>query len=220
MLADALGIGADTIGLVQHHELSPQAPGPPPKVFIVEHGVAVLLGIRHPDHRVDVGKQLVHPRAMLGCRRIDVGEVEDGHVGERSVRVIPNLANVEPLQQRSGLVSCALGDPCDRCPRRRTARARRAHDAARERVQQARLADPCSADEGKHVRRSLEPKPLSRVFKGRSRARCVQAKRGRRVDRVVERRKARGERHSAAAIAARSSSASVRSSTGSAMRRS
>ena len=217
MLAKALGIGADPVGLVEHHELPSQTGCPPSEVVVVEHGVAVLLGIGDPDHRVDAGEELVHACAVLGGRRIDIREIEDRDVRERTARVVPHLAHVEPAEERGGLLSCALRDPRDGRPGRGTACARRAHDLARERVEQARLADPGAADKGEYVRGPLEAESLPRMSEDTPRARGVQAERPRGVDRVVQSRKARGERHAASgAIDDRSSRASARSSTGSA----
>ena len=59
------------------------------------------------------------------------------------------------------------------------------HVPARERVEQARLADPGAADKGEHVRGPLEAESLPRMSEDTPRARGVQAERPRGVDRVV-----------------------------------
>jgi hypothetical protein len=186
MLAKTLGVRPDPVGLVEHDELPREARCPPPQIFVVEDRVAVFLGVRDPDDGVDAGEELVDPCAILGCRRVDIRQIQDGDVGERAVAVVAHLADVEPPEEGSGLLSRALGDPRDGCPGRRTARARRADVGARESVQQARLADAGPADQGEHVRGSLEPESLPGVVLDPPRARRVQTERRRGVDRIVE----------------------------------
>ena len=131
MLAKALGVGTDAVGLVQHDELPHQAWCPSAQVLIVEHGIAVLLGIGDPDHRVDAGEQLVDTRAVFRCGRVDIRKIEDRDIGERAVAVISYLPHIEPSEKRSGLRARALGDPGDGCPGRGATRARRADVGAR-----------------------------------------------------------------------------------------
>src|SRR6266566_9315250 len=113
----------------------------------MKYGVAVLLGIRDPDDRVDPGEELVDARAMLRRGRIDVRKVEDRNVRERTVRVAPHFSDIEPPEQRSGLVARALRDPGERCAGRWAARPGRAHSLAGERIEEARLAHPGAADQ-------------------------------------------------------------------------
>jgi len=129
----------------------------------MEHRVAVLLGVGDPYHRVHAREELVNPRAMLRRGGVDIGQVEDRDIRECVVAVISHLADVEPREKRSGLLPCAFGDPRDRRIRRGTARARRAHDSARERVEEARFADSGAPDQSENVRGSLEAEPLPRV---------------------------------------------------------
>ena len=187
VLAQTLGVRADAVRLVQDHELSRETRPPAPKVGVVEHRVAVLLGIRDPHHRVYAGQKLVHARAMLGRRRIDIREVEDRDVGEGAVCVVPDLAHVEPPEQRRRLVARALCDPGERRSGGRAACTGRAHDAAGKRVEQARLADTGPSDEGEHVGGPLESESLTRVREHATRARRVEPEHRGRVDRVVER---------------------------------
>jgi len=187
----------------------------------MKHGVAVLLGIRDPDDRVDAREKLVDARAMLRRGRVDVRKVEDRDVRERPVRVVPHVFNVEPPEQRSGLVARALSDPGERCSGRWAARPGRAHGLAGERIEEARLAHPGAADQREHVRRPLESEPSSGIREDLPRPRGVEPQRRGRVHCVVERGEAFRKTHEASgAVAARSSSARVRSSAGSEVRRS
>ena len=212
-----LGLGPDAVGLVQHDELSRKSGRPATEVLVMKHGVAVLLGIRDPDDRVDAREELVDARAMLRRGRVDVRKVEDRDVRERPVRVVPHVPHVEPPEQRSGLVARALGDPGERCAGRWAAWSGRAHRLAGERVEEARLAHSGAPDQRENIRRPLESEPSSGIREDLPRARGVEPKSRGRVDRVVEGGEARGERHGeSGAVAARSSPARARSAAGSA----
>src|SRR5207245_7885342 len=102
-------------------------------VVVVEDGVAILLGIRDPDQSVYAWEELVDACAVLGRRRVDVGQVEDRHIAEAAGVVIAYLAHAEPVEQRSRLAPRAGRDPCHRRIRRGAPRARRADDTAGQR---------------------------------------------------------------------------------------
>ena len=183
----------------------------------MEDGVAILLGIRDPDDRVYAWEELVDACAVLGRRRVDVRQVEDRYIAEAAGVVIAYLANAEPVEQRSGLAPRAGRDPCHGRIRRGTTCARRTDDIARQRVEQARLADAGATDQGEHVCGAFEPESGAGSFAHAPRARRVDTERGGGIGRVGERREADRKRHgSSATRTPRSPVARSRSSAGSA----
>ncbi len=76
--------------------------------------IVVFLGIHDPRDGVDAGKQSIHAVSVLESDRVEVGKVEHGDIGERAARVLPHLADAEPMHEAGEFLAAARRDPRDR----------------------------------------------------------------------------------------------------------
>ena len=152
----------------------------------MEHRVGVLLGVGHPEHRVDTRQDAVDPCGVAGFDRVEVGQVEDGHRGQR-VRdpgwTHHELRPAQPVEQGRCLVGVCRGHPGERRRGRRPVDAHGTDIGARERIEQAGLADTRAAGQRQHVQVAGEPGSGAHGVPDISGGGGVDAEGGRRRDR-------------------------------------
>ena len=132
----------------------------------------ILLGIGHPDHRIDAWQDRLDPLAMGPFDRIEVRQVEDRHVTERVAGVVADLLlRPTPSQSSRPAMSARL----DRGTQAngsavvgRRAEASLTDDPARA-LSRLDLPDPGPADEGQHVGLGREAEPLGELARDSSR---------------------------------------------------
>ncbi|CAM5579400.1 hypothetical protein SGRI78S_06805 [Streptomyces griseus subsp. griseus] len=119
VVEDEVGrLAGQPVGLVEDDEGDLGVSGERAQVALVEGGVGVLLRVDDPDHRVDQRQHPVHLVAVLGGRRVVVGQVDQDEPLERLVerggpRVRPAPqppGDGEAVQQAGGPVGPAARD--------------------------------------------------------------------------------------------------------------
>src|SRR6266508_494152 len=141
------GIASKPVRLVQHDGLTIEPRHPLAQEVVVQDRIVVFLWIGHPDHGVHAGQETFDALTMDRRHRIDVRQVEDGHVARARSVVFPDLVDVQPGEE---LVQVAAGfarDPGHGFVRGWTPDGDLADSLTGKSVEQARLSHARTADQ-------------------------------------------------------------------------
>ena len=117
----------------------------------MQRPVVVFLWVGHPHHRIDSRQDRLDPRTVLRFHRVDVGQIQDRHRPKVVPVMFADIVDTEPRQERFERYAVIRRDPGNGPAGGRPPNGRQADYLTGERVEQARLADAGSPDQGQDV---------------------------------------------------------------------